>query len=364
LDHWSAYGVRGHFQLEQPWATYQDQMADSMARVVGADPSEVVIMNTLTINLHLMLVSFYRPTSTRFKIVMEAHAFPSDQYAVQSHLRLHNLNPDEALIILHPRSGEPTLRPTDIETVLESEGDSIALVLLGGINYYSGQVFDMARLTERGRAHGCTVGFDLAHAAGNIPLYLHDWKVDFAVWCTYKYLNAGPGSLGGCFVHQRHAERRDLPRLAGWWGHNKQSRFLMPDQFDPIPGAQGWQLSNAPILSLAPLRASLELFDEVGMPRLRAKSIQLTGYLEYLLHLHLDDDITIITPRDPRQRGAQLSIRIDGNGKALFDHLTRHDVICDWREPNAIRVSPVPFYNSYLDVFRFVEILKAGLTPD
>jgi kynureninase len=356
LHDWATLGVEGHFRARYPWLPYHEFLATQTAQLVGAKPIEVVVMNTLTVNLHLMLVSFYRPTPTRYKVLIEAPAFPSDRYAVASHLVWHGLDPSKALIALEPRPGETTLRTADIAAMLEQEGRSIALILLGGVNYYTGQAFDMATITRAGHAQGCVVGFDLAHAAGNVLLQLHDWDVDFAVWCSYKYLNAGPGSIAGCFVHERHASCPDLPRLAGWWGHNKATRFAMPPVFEPLPGAEGWQVSNPPILQLAALRASMDIFADVGMPRLRAKSAALTGYLETLLDHHAPGNVTIITPRDPAERGAQLSLHISKHGQALYARLVRANIMCDWREPDVIRVAPVPLYNTFTDVARFVRI--------
>jgi kynureninase len=325
---------------------------------VGAKPIEVVVMNSLTVNLHLMMVSFYRPTPSRHKIVIEANAFPSDQYAVQSQIKFHGFDVKTSLIELQPRPGETTLRTEDIEALIENDGESIALIMLGGINYYTGQAFEMERIARAGHQKGCVVGFNLAHAAGNLVLNLHDWGVDFAVWCSYKYLNAGPGAIAGCFVHEKHARRLDLPRFAGWWGHNKTTRFIMPPEFDPISGAEGWQLSNPPILQLAALRASMDIFDEAGMKNLRAKSERLTGCLEFLLNQNPDDNISIITPKDPSQRGCQLSIRITKHGKALHEKLKAAGIVCDWREPDVIRVAPVPLYNTFVDVFNFFETFK------
>ncbi|MBX2991025.1 MAG: kynureninase [Bacteroidetes bacterium] len=360
LKDWEMLGVEGHFHAKNPWMPYHELLTEQTARLVGAKPVEVVVMNTLTVNLHLMLVSFYRPTTLRHKIVIEAHAFPSDRYAVESQIRFHGFDPKLSLIELQPRAGETSLRTEDIEDVLDADGDEIAVVLIGGVNYYTGQAFDMERITKAGQAQGCIVGFDLAHAAGNLMLNLHDWNVDFAVWCSYKYLNAGPGNIAGCFVHERHATNPTLPRFTGWWGQSKDIRFNMGPTFDPIPGAEGWQLSNPPILPLAAMRASLEIFDEVGMDALRAKSVRLTSYLEYLLNNHPSKVFSVITPADPAQRGCQLSIRTRKGGKKIFDHLMTNSVVCDWREPDVIRVAPVPLYNSFIDVFRFVEILASG----
>jgi kynureninase len=362
LRDWATLGVEGHFMAQTPWLSYHETLTAQTARLVGALPLEVVVMNALTVNLHLMFVSFYRPTSQRYKILVEADAFPSDRYAVESHLKWHGYDPRDALIALPPRDGEAAVRTEDIEAVLARDGASIALVWLGGVNYYTGQAFDMARITQAGHAQGCVVGFDLAHAAGNLVLRLHDWDVDCAVWCSYKYLNAGPGSVAGCFVHERHARRSDLPRFSGWWGHNKTTRFAMPPDFDPIPGAEGWQLSNPPILQLAALRASMDLFDQVGIKRLRAKSERLTGYLEALLDHHALNGISLITPRDPQQRGAQLSLRIAQHGKILHERLTQANVLCDWREPDVIRVAPAPLYNTFMEVYSFVNHLVAAHT--
>ena len=364
LTDWATLGVEGHFHAKHPWMTYHELLTEQTARLVGAKPSEVVVMNTLTVNLHLMMVSFYRPTSTRYKIVIEKDSFPSDQYAVKSQMAFHGFDPSRSLIELIPRTGEVTLWTEDIEALIEEEGETIALILLGGVNYFSGQVFDMERITHAGHAQGCIVGFDLAHAAGNIELKLHEWNVDFAVWCSYKYLNGGPGSLAGCFVHERHGDSPSLSRFAGWWGQNKKTRFLMGPAFDPIPGAEGWQLSNPPILSLAALRASMEIFDEVGMKKLREKSELLTGYLEHLIEPRLSGRVRVITPRDPAERGCQLSLVVSGNGRAIFNTLTDRGVICDWREPDVIRVAPVPLYNTYLDVYRFVQTFNDVLHPE
>ncbi len=358
LSDWATLAVEGHFKGKYPWVSYHEILTEHLAVVVGAQPIEVAAMNTLTVNLHLMMVSFYQPTPERYKIVIEGTAFPSDQYAVASQALFHGFDPAESVIPLMPREGEDVIRTEDIEALLAKEGESIALIMLGGVNYLTGQAFDMARITESGHRHGCTVGFDLAHAAGNLVLRLHDWEVDFAVWCSYKYMNGGPGCVGGAFVHERHAHRTDLPRFAGWWGHDKETRFKMPPVFAPMSGVEGWQLSNPPILPLASLRASLEIFVEAGMDRLRAKSEELTGYLEYLLKTHLEDYITIITPEDPKQRGAQVSISVKQNGPAVYERLEQSGVLCDWREPDVIRVTPIPLYNTFTDVYRFVELFK------
>ena len=358
LEDWKNLGVEGHLHAQNPWLPYHEFVSEQMANVVGAKPIETVVMNSLTVNLHLLMVSFYRPTRQRYKIVIEVGAFPSDQYAVQSQIKFHGFNVVDSLIELKPRENEATLRTEDIEKTIAENGDSIALILLGGVNYYTGQAFDMRRITEIGHKFGSVVGFDLAHAAGNLFLQLHDWNVDFAAWCSYKYLNSGPGGIGGVFVHKRHAEAFDLPRFAGWWGHDKETRFLMGDKFIPIKGAEGWQLSNPPIFQLASLRASLEIFEEAGMKNLVEKSKQLTGYLEFLLNEIKDERISVITPSNPEERGCQLSIRVKDADKNLFKAITEKGVIADWREPDVIRVAPVPLYNSFIDVYEFVEILK------
>lgn len=354
LADWAEFGVEGHFHAKYPWMPYHRLLTEQTAALVGAKPVEVVVMNSLTVNLHLMMVSFYRPTRARHKIVIERGAFPSDQYAVHSQIRFHGYDSASALIELTPREGENCLREEDIESLIERR-DDIALILLGGVNYATGQAFDMARITRVGRKQGCVVGFDLAHAAGNLQLQLHEWGPDFAVWCSYKYLNGGPGCVAGCFVHERHAHEFDLPRFTGWWGHDERSRFEMGPTFQPMAGAEGWQLSNPPIVSLAVLRASMDIFHEAGMDRLRAKSESLTGYLEFLLEQKSNEKFSIITPREKERRGAQVSIRIAENGKPLCERLTRAGVLGDWREPDVYRVAPVPLYNSYHDVFRFVK---------
>jgi len=361
LTDWENYGVEGHFHAKNPWMPYHEFLTEAMAKVVGAKPIEVVVMNTLSVNLHLMMVSFYRPTKSRFKILIEADAFPSDRYAVESQIKFHGYDPKEGLLELKARPGEECIRTEDIEKIIEEEGDQMALIMIGNTNYYTGQFFDMKHITQLGHAKGCKVGFDCAHGAGNVQLDLHNSGVDFAVWCSYKYINSGPGSLGGCFVHERHAHDKDLPRFAGWWGHNKDTRFGMRDDFDPIPGVEAWQLSNPPILSMAAIKASLEVFMDAGMDRLFEKSKKLTGYLEYLIDAIKDDRIAIITPRDPKQRGCQLSVQVKSANKALFDKITAAGVIADWREPDVIRIAPIPLYNSYEDCYRFTALLKREL---
>jgi len=365
LDDWAYWGVEGHFHAQRPWKRYHEFFTESAARLVGARNNEVVMMNGLTTNIHLLMVSFYRPTAQRFKIVCEQKAFPSDQYALESQVRHHGLDPSEAIIEVAPRPGEHTIRHEDILTAIDRHKDQLALVFIGGVNYYTGQVFDMQAITKAGRAAGAFVGFDLAHAAGNIILRLHDWEVDFACWCTYKYLNSGPGSIAGAFIHERHALDKNTPRFAGWWGYEKSTRFLMQPGFDPIPTAEGWQLSNAPVMSMAPHLASLRIFDEVGMEALANKAQQLTGYLDFVIkNISAETtgcDFEIITPEDPKQRGCQISLLVHGRGKDLFDALSKAGVVADWREPNVIRMAPVPLYNSYTDVLRFGQILTQAL---
>jgi kynureninase len=355
LDDWAQLGVEGHFQARNPWMPYHRLLTEQTAALVGARPSEVVVMNTLTVNLHLMMVSFYRPTPERHKILVERGAFPSDQYAVKSQILFHGFDPATSLIELTPLSGEFCLRDESIESVIEQSGDEIALILLGGVNYATGQALDMAGITRAGHARGCIVGFDLAHAIGNLHLQLHEWGSDFAVWCSYKYLNGGPGCVAGCFVHERHARSWDLPRFTGWWGHDETSRFQMGPDFRAMQGAEGWQLSNPSIVSMAALRASMDIFHEAGMERLRTKSVSLTGYLEFLLNRKTSPSFSIVTPHEAAQRGAQLSIRILRNGRALCERLAREGIVGDWREPDTFRVAPVPLYNSYRDVLQFAE---------
>ena len=361
LEDWSNLGVEGHTEAKNPWMPYHEFLTEKMAKIVGAKPSEVVMMNTLSVNLHLMMVSFYQPTSERFKIIIESDAFPSDKYAVESQLKFHGHDPKDSLILWEPREGEELCHFEDLEKIMKTEGDQVALLLIGSTNYYTGQSFPLKKITELGHRHGSKVGFDLAHGAGNIQPNLHETGPDFAVWCSYKYLNSGPGSVGGCFVHERHANNKELKRFTGWWGHNKQTRFNMRHEFDPIPGAEGWQLSNPPILSLAAIRASLAIFDEAGFENIRAKSVKITNYLEYLLKEIEGDQIEIITPQNPEERGCQLSIKVKNANKDLFDKLMAAGVISDWREPNVIRVAPVPLYNSFEDVYKMVERLKALL---
>jgi len=362
LDDWAEHAVEGHFKAKNPWFSYQDAFAAPIARMVGATPKEVTVMNALTVNLHLLMVSFYRPDAKRFKIICEAKAFPSDQYAIESQVRAHGLDPKAAIIEVAPRQGEHLIREEDVLSAIATHGDSVALVLFGGVNYYTGQVFDMKTITEAGHAVGAKVGFDLAHAFGNIPLQLHDWGVDFATWCTYKYLNSSPGGVSGIFVHERHCNSPELVRFAGWWGNDPQTRFLMQPGFIPAKGARGWQLSNVPILSMAAHMAAVRIHDEVGMEALREKSVLLTGYLEFLINDVSDSaQVEIITPSDPEKRGCQISLFVKQNAKAIHQALLDAGVITDYREPNVIRLAPVPLYNSFEDVWTFAEVLRKQL---
>jgi kynureninase len=366
LEDWAKFGVEGHFLSRRPWFSYHEQLTEKVAKIVGTKPIEVVVTHSLTTNLHLLMVSFYRPSGRRTKILCEAKAFPSDQYALESQVKFHGLDPSLDLIEVAPREGEHLIREEDIITKIQELNDTLALVMIGGVNYYTGQLFDMKAITEAGHKVGAVVGFDLAHAAGNVNLSLHDWGVDFAAWCGYKYLNSSPGGVSGMFVHERHADAKDLPRFAGWWGHDKQTRFLMEPGFQPIKGAEGWQLSNAPVLGMAAHLAAIELFDEAGMERIGEKRNLLTAYLEFII-----DDISsrngnrvnfeLITPRDKTKRGSQLSIMAKGQGKALFDALTASGVVADWREPNVIRVAPVPLYNSFEDCYWFGQLLEKAI---
>jgi kynureninase len=358
LEDWANLGVEGHLEAKNPWLPYHEYLAETMAKVVGAKPIEVVVMNTLTANLHFMMISFYRPTKKRYKILIESDAFPSDKYAVESQLRHHGFDDKEGLILWKPRKDEDLLHYEDLETILEENGDEIALIMIGGVNYYTGQYFDLKRISELGHQHGCIVGFDCAHGAGNVELSLHDSGADFAVWCTYKYMNSGPGSLAGCFVHEQHAYNKDLNRFTGWWSHNKETRFNMHGEFDQLPGAEGWQLSNPPILSMAAIKASLDIFNEVGIEKLVTKSKNLTGYFEFLINELKIDSISIITPSNPKERGCQLSIQVKNADKSLHKKLTEAGVISDWREPDVIRCAPVPLYNSFQDIYHMVDRLK------
>lgn len=364
LENWQRRAVKGHMEGEHPFLPYHEFLTEGAAQVAGAMPSEVVCMNTLTANLHLLMVSFYRPTPARHRILIEAHAFPSDHYAAMSQLRFHGYG-EEALLVAKPREGEEILRTEDLLELIEREGDTIALVLLPGVHYYTGQVFDMAAITAAAHRKGCVVGFDLAHAAGNVPLKMHDWGVDFAAWCNYKYLNSGPGAVAGAFVHERHLGQRDLPRFEGWWGHDKKTRFLMENRFEPIPTAEAWQLSNPPILSLSAIRASYDTFKEAGwLDALRPKALKLTGFLRFLLTETLGERVEVITPNQADQSGCQLSLSIKTgrlSGREVFDRIEAAGVTADWREPNVIRVAPTPLYNRFTEVFDFVQLLKSAL---
>lgn len=369
LEDWKNLGVEGHFHARRPWFGYHKFLAPATARLVGALPHEVVVMNNLTVNLHLLLISFYKPSFKQYKVIMEAGAFPSDQYALESQVCMHDLDPEECIIELAPRTGEHTLRKEDILSAIETHGAETALIMMGGVNYYTGQWYPMKEISEAARKFGIRVGFDLAHAAGNVPLQLHDWDVDFACWCSYKYLNSGPGGSSGVFIHERHAQNTSLHRLAGWWGHDEGERFKMKKGFKPMPTAEGWQLSNAQILSMAAHLASLELFDEVGMTPLREKSLALTAFAEKLVREinhelkdpSSEDLIHIITPSDPEDRGCQLSLVIPEIGKSVFEFLSQQGVVADWREPDVIRIAPVPLYNTFEEVWRFGEILRKGI---
>ncbi|MDN3492895.1 kynureninase [Winogradskyella bathintestinalis] len=361
LEDWANLGVEGHTEAKKPWLPYHEFLTEATAKLVGAKPIEVVTMNSLTANLHFMMASFYQPTKERYKILIESDAFPSDKYAVESQLRHHGFDDKEGLILWKPRKDEELLRYDDLESILKKHGNEIALIMIGGVNYYTGQFFDFKRITDLGHNYGCKVGFDCAHGAGNVNLDLHNSGADFAVWCTYKYMNSGPGSLSGCFVHERHAYNQNLNRFTGWWSHNKATRFNMRREFDVIPGAEGWQLSNPPILSMAAIRASLDMFNEVGLEKLIEKSKNLTGYLEFLLKQLGEDTIRIITPENPDERGCQLSIQVLKADKSLHHKLTVAGVISDWREPDVIRCAPVPLYNSFEDVYNMIDKLKAIL---
>lgn len=362
LEDWARYGVEGHFHATHPWYSYHENLTPPMAKIVGAKESEVVCMNSLTTNIHLLFVSFYRPTKQRYKIISEARMFPSDRYLLETQARYHGLDPDDAIIEIGPRDGEWLIRQEDILDAIEVNAEQLAMVFMGGVNFFTGQLFNMAALTDAAHAVGAIAGFDLAHAAGNVPLALHDWDVDFAAWCSYKYLNSSPGNAGAIFVHERHGQSFELPRFGGWWGHDKTTRFEMKNGFQPMQGAEGWQLSNVPILGMSAMKASLDIFAEVGMQALREKSQKLTGYLEYtierLAEEFPDAAIGIITPRDPGQRGSQISINVAGRERQLFDDLIAAGVIADFREPCIIRIAPVPLYNSFEDVFIFAKVMR------
>ncbi len=362
MKDWRELAVEGHFYAEKSWWDYHERLAKPLAKVVGAKPAEISVMNTLTVNLHLLMVSFYRPTKKRYKIICEEKAFPSDQYMFQSQIKFHKLDISDTLVEINKREGENFWRTEDVLAKINEVGDELALVLLGGVNYYNGQVFDMKTITSAGKKAGAMVGWDLAHAAGNIELKLHDWDVDFAAWCSYKYMNSGPGNASGIYVHERYLNRKDIPRFEGWWGTKKETRFLMQPEFDPMETADAWQISNAPVLAVAPYLASLEMFEEVGMPALIKKRNLIVSYLEFILQeidKEVESSFEIITPAD---RGTQLSVFLHGEGRPLFDYLMEKGVITDWREPNVIRLAPAPFYCSYEDIYRFGQILKEGIT--
>lgn len=362
LDDWGKWGVEGHFNSTNPWFAYHEIFSDGLAQLTGAKKHEVVAMNGLTTNLHLLFASFYRPTKKRFKIICEEKAFPSDQYMLESQLKFHDIDPKTALIEIAPPKGAHTINHNDIIEAINKHADQLALVFFGGVNYYSGQVFNMEAITQAAHKVGALAGFDLAHGFGNIELQLHNWQVDFAAWCSYKYLNSGPGSVAGIFIHEKHGLNPETPRLSGWWGYDKTKRFLMDSGFQPIPGAEGWQLSNAPVLAMAVHKVALDIHCKAGMPALRKKSLKLTAYLEYLLQQISNQDrgisFEVITPKNPDERGAQLSILVHGKGKELFDKITALGVIADWREPNVIRVAAVPLYNSFKDVYQLAKILE------
>ena len=361
LNDWAQLGVDGHLEAKNPWLPYHEALSAPMAQIVGAKPSEVVIMNSLTANLHFLLVSFYNPTPSKFKILIESTTFPSDIYAIKSQLRFHGIDPEEGLLMLKPKEGNDFIEKTDIDEMLQSHGDEIAVILLGGVNYYSGQFFDLEYICRKGHEYGCIVGFDLAHGAGNIEPNLHEIGADFALWCTYKYLNSGPGALSGIFIHEKHHYWNNKPRFEGWWGTNKANRFKMKPDFEPIIGAEAWQLSNPPILAMAPIKASLEIFSEAGMPNLRKKSIQMT---QFAIECFKDLDhrkINILIPEKVEERGCQISIKVRQGDKKLFHYLEKNDVIADWREPDVIRIAPVPLYNTYSEIFRFSQIIQSGL---
>lgn len=365
LEDWANLGVEGHEHARNPWISYHEIFPEKLSPIVGGLPEEIVVMNQLTTNIHILLASFYRPRGKRKKIIFESKAFPSDEYALVSQIKLAGLQPEETLIELLPRKGEHTLRHEDILQAIQDCGEELALVFMGGVNYYSGQVFDMKAITEAAHRVGAYCGFDLAHGAGNIKLELHDWEVDFACWCTYKYLNSGPGSVGGAFIHQRHVTNPDIPRLAGWWGTNKTTRFKMEKQFDPIPTAEGWQLSNAPILSMAAHKAALEIFEQAGFEQILEKGKRLSAYLFFILNeingAHGGNAFEIITPQTENEHGCQASLLMKENGKKVFETLEKNSVIVDWRKPNVIRLAPVPLYNSFEDVYSFGKILKEAL---
>lgn len=358
LQDWSRHGVEGHFRARNPWFSYHTLFAERLARLVGANKQEVVAMNSLTVNLHLLMMSFYRPDKKRYKILMEAGAFPSDQYAVETQVRMYGYDPNDAIIEISPREGAYIIEEEDILAAIEEAGGSLALVMIGGVNYYTGQYFDLKRISDAAHRVGAYAGFDLAHAVGNIPLQLHDWNIDFACWCSYKYLNSGPGGVGGIYVNEHHTKNPKVFRLGGWWGNDEATRFKMEKGFVPKKTAESWQMSNAPVFNMVAHHASLDIFDKAGMVALREKSEKLTAYMEYLLNQITNLPFVIITPSHPQRRGCQLSLLFQERGKEVFDKLTSEGIIADWREPNVIRIAPVPLYNSFEDVFRFYDILR------
>ena len=364
MTDWANLAVEGHFYAEKPWWDYHERFSAKLAKVVGAKPAEVTVMNTLTVNLHLLMVSFYRPKGKRYKIICEEKAFPSDQYMISSQVRFHGYDPNDAIVEIKRREGENNFRTEDILAKIKEVGEECALVLIGGVNYYTGQVLEMETITRAGHEIGAFVGWDLAHAAGNIELNLSEWNVDFAAWCSYKYMNSGPGNASGCFINEKYHNQKDIPRFEGWWGHSKERRFLMEPEFQPENGADAWQISNAPVLALAPYLASLEMFEEVGMPALIEKRNKIVAYLEFVLHetdKEVDSTFEIITPANQEERGTQLSVFLHGEGRELFNYLMNNGVITDWREPNVIRLAPAPFYCSFEDMFHFGQILKKGI---
>lgn len=364
MTDWANLAVEGHFYAEKPWWDYHERFSAKLAKVVGAKPAEVTVMNTLTVNLHLLMVSFYRPKGKRYKIICEEKAFPSDQYMISSQVRFHGYDPNDAIVEIKRREGENNFRTEDILAKIKEVGVECALVLIGGVNYYTGQVLEMETITRAGHEIGAFVGWDLAHAAGNIELNLSEWNVDFAAWCSYKYMNSGPGNASGCFINEKYHNQKDIPRFEGWWGHSKERRFLMEPEFQPENGADAWQISNAPVLALAPYLASLEMFEEVGMPALIEKRNKIVAYLEFVLHeidKEVDSTFEIITPANQEERGTQLSVFLHGEGRELFNYLMKNGVITDWREPNVIRLAPAPFYCSFEDMFHFGQILKKGI---
>ncbi|MDG2343489.1 MAG: kynureninase [Flavobacteriales bacterium] len=365
LDDWAKWGVEGHFFAKNPWMPYHELLAKKTAKIVGAKEIEVAVTHSLTTNLHLLMVSFYKPSKSRYKILCEKKAFPSDQYALQSQAQFHGYKPEECIVEIAPRTGERLIRTEDVIYKINELGSSLAMVMIGGVNYFSGQVFEMEKITQSGQNVGAIVGFDLAHAAGNIPLELNKWNVDFAAWCTYKYLNSGPGGVSGLYINEKHVTNPEILRFAGWWGHDKSDRFEMPDKFKPIPTAESWQLSNAPVLSMAAHLASLDVFEKIGMQALREKSEKLTSFQEFIINdinSKTGENLEIITPKNPKDRGCQLSIIAHGYGKTLFDEISDKGVVADWREPNVIRIAPVPLYNSFEDAYRFGQILKTALS--